>query len=89
MQEKFGIKEPYSQQGSQEKSLARLRDVDLFDRCDEIRADKDYVPWGKRLFPTAYRLMFTHQEKIDIKLSEVMMASTTSEDDLLIRKILA
>ena len=72
---------------SQEKSLARLRDVDVFDRCDEIRADKDYVPWGKRLFPAAYRLMLTHQEKIDKKLIKVMMASTTSEDDLLIRKI--
>lgn len=61
--------------------IDKWSDIDVFDRSDAERAEQEFIPWGKRIFPSAHRWWIEHDEKIDEALSEVMLSSAGFNDD--------
>lgn len=41
-------------------SLSKLNDIDVFERSDAYRADKDFIIWGPRHFPAIFRMLTTN-----------------------------
>ena len=55
--------------------------MDDFERSDAINSETMWLPWNSRFFPALYRLFAVHEEKIEERLSEVMLSSQDRIED--------
>ena len=48
------------EEGTPTPSLSRLNDIEVFERSDAYRTDKDLIIWGPRHFPAIFRMLTTN-----------------------------
>ena len=67
-------------------SLSSLNDIEVFERSDAYRSDKDLIIWGPRHFPAIFRMLTTNKTRVDNKLVEI---SKEGKDDAFVATMFA